>query len=271
MLQIQVITLFPEMIAESMKHGLLGQALKKKLLAVATNNPRDFTSDKHRSVDDRPFGGGDGMVMMAEPLEQTIRHIRDSETHVIYLSPQGQPFTSEKAKELSQKNKLVMVCGRYGGIDQRFINRFIDEEISIGDYVLCGGETAALVVIEALSRFIPNVLGHEESAEKDSFGDGLLEQPNFTRPREYLGEEVPEILLSGNHALIETWKKKISLLITLKKRPDLFFRYIKIHGAAVSKKNLPLAEELKEFYKNLSCQDKKVLGLEELDFEVPLG
>lgn len=265
--QIHVITLFPEMIQESMRHGLLGQALKKNLLSVASINPRDFSQDKHRTADDRPFGGGDGMVMLAEPLEQAIQSVHDSETYVIYLSPQGVTFTSEKAKELSQKKKIVMICGRYGGIDQRVINHWVDEEVSIGDYVLCGGETAALVVTEALSRFIPEVLGHQDSAEKDSFGNGLLEHPNFTRPREFREEEVPEILLSGNHAAIEDWKLKISLLVTLKKRPDLYARYIKIHGQPASKKRLPLHQELKLLYEKMSPQDKKVLDLEDIHFE----
>lgn len=262
MLRFDVVTLFPDLIEGAVQHGLLGQALKKDLLQVATVNPRDFTEDRHRTVDDRPFGGGDGMVMLIEPLEKTLAQIAKPSAHVIYLSPQGSVLTDAKARELSTKENVVLICGRYGGIDQRLINHYVDEEISIGDYVLAGGETAALVVIEATSRFVPGVLGHEESPEKDSFAKGLLEEPSFTRPREYLGEEAPEILLSGNHAKILEWKKKVSLLVTLKKRPDLYHKFWKGNG---DKKLTPGA--LREFYANLKDGEKKSLGLENLTEE----
>ncbi len=209
MLKIDVITLFPEMIENAVSHGVLGQALKSDLLSVKAHSPREFAEDRHRTVDDRPFGGGDGMIMLPETLEKTLIKVKHNNSKVIYLSPQGRTLTDEKARSFAKEEQLIFICGRYGGIDQRIINLYVDEEISIGDYVLSGGEPGALVVIDALSRFIPGVLGHEESAHKDSFADGLLEHPNFTRPRDYLGQDVPAILLGGNHKLIEEWRKKM--------------------------------------------------------------
>lgn len=275
MLQIDVITLFPEMIDQATSHGVLGQALKSGHLKVLPHTPREFATDRHRTVDDRPFGGGDGMIMLAETLEKSIQAVKHKNSRVIYLSPQGPVLTAEKARELSKAEHLVLVCGRYGGVDQRILNSLIDEELSIGDYVLSGGELGAVVVIDALARFIPGVLGHEDSADKDSFSEGLLEHPNFTRPREWQGMEVPEVLLSGNHALILEWKEKVSALVTLKKRPDLFKSYLnkaQAHFDGLKKKKTlaPLAE-LKKFWNNLSVAEKKALGLDTLkedDFNV---
>ncbi len=277
MLKIDVITLFPEMIEQAVSYGVLSSGIKGGHLEVKTHTPREFSQDKHRTVDDRPFGGGDGMIMLAETLENTLHKVKHKTSKVIYLSPQGPVLTAEKSQALAKEEHLVLLCGRYGGIDQRVINSFVDEELSIGDYVLSGGELGALVVIDAVSRFIPGVLGHNESAEKDSFSSGLLEHPNFTRPREWQGEEVPEVLLSGNHALIEEWKLKVSALVTLKKRPDLFKKYIlrldeaEKASPAKKKKRLPFKAELKKFWLELSAADKKVLGLEDLkedDFHV---
>lgn len=271
MLKIDVITLFPEMIQGAVSHGVLGQALKGDLLSVQAHTPREFASDKHRTVDDRPFGGGDGMIMLSETLEKSIQKVQHKNSKVIYLSPQGSVLTDDKARELSQAEHLVLVCGRYGGIDQRIINTYVDEEISIGDYVLSGGELGALVVIDALSRFIPGVLGHVDSADKDSFSEGLLEHPNFTRPREYLGQDVPEVLLSGNHKLIAEWKEKVSALVTLKKRPDLFIIYLaeerEKYRALKKKKTAEPLKELFKFWQQLSPQDREVLGLEDLNEE----
>lgn len=271
MLKIDVITLFPEMIENAVSHGVLGQALKSDLLSVKAHTPREFAEDRHRTVDDRPFGGGDGMIMLPETLEKTLAKVKHNNSKVIYLSPQGKTLTDEKARSFAKEEQLVFICGRYGGIDQRIINSYVDEEVSIGDYVLSGGELGALVVIDALSRFIPGVLGHEDSADKDSFAEGLLEHPNFTRPRNYLGQEVPEILLSGNHKLIADWKTKVSALITLKKRPDLFREYIRKENekyqAQKKKKTAPPLKELKEFFKSLSAQDRKVLGFGDLHEE----
>lgn len=271
MLKIDVITLFPEMIESAAKFGVLGQALKGDLLQVNSHTPREFATGVHRQVDDRPFGGGDGMIMMPEPLEKTLEKVKHKNSRVVYLSPQGGVLTDQKARSLAKAEHLVLICGRYGGIDQRIINSYVDEEISIGDYVLSGGELGALVVIDAVSRFIPGVLGHNDSADKDSFSEGLLEHPNFTRPREYLGEEVPEVLLGGNHKLIAEWKTKVSALVTLVKRPDLFQEYLEIENtkyrALKKKKTEAPLKELKKFWMNLSSQDRKVLGLDELTEE----
>ncbi|UXR63437.1 tRNA (guanosine(37)-N1)-methyltransferase TrmD [Bdellovibrio bacteriovorus] len=271
MLKIDVVTLFPEMIENAVSHGVLGQALKGDLLSVQAHTPREFATDKHKTVDDRPFGGGDGMIMLSETLEKTLKKVKHNTSKVIYLSPQGSVLTDEKARKLSEAEHLVLICGRYGGIDQRIINTYVDEEISIGDYVLSGGELGALVVIDALSRFIPGVLGHADSADQDSFSQGLLEHPNFTRPRQYLDQEVPEVLLSGNHKLIAEWKEKVSALVTLKKRPDLFKEYLKVkreeYHAQKKKKTAEPLKELLKFWQQMSFQDRKVLGLEGLNEE----
>ncbi|UOF01918.1 tRNA (guanosine(37)-N1)-methyltransferase TrmD [Bdellovibrio reynosensis] len=275
MLKVDVITLFPEMIEGAVSHGVLGQAVKSDLLSVKAHTPREFTEDKHRTVDDRPFGGGDGMIMLAEPLKKTIEKVQHNTSKVVYLSPQGRTLNAAIAKEFSKEEHLIFICGRYGGIDQRIINEYVDEELSIGDYVLSGGELGALVIIDALARFIPGVLGHGESAEKDSFSDGLLEQPNFTRPREFLGQDVPEVLVGGNHKVIGEWKDKVSALVTLKKRPDLFREYIKVetekYNSLKKKKTAAPIKELKEFFLNLPPQEREVLGLADLreeDFNV---
>lgn len=271
MLQVDVITLFPEMIEGAASYGVLGQALKSDLLKVTSHTPREFAQDRHRTVDDRPFGGGDGMIMLAEPLEKTIQKVQHKNSKIIYMSPQGDVLTDAKARSLAKEEHLIIICGRYGGIDQRIINAYVDEELSIGDYVLSGGELGALVAIDAISRMVPGVLGHSESANQDSFSAGLLEHPNFTRPRHYLGEEVPEILLGGNHKLIENWKQKVSALTTLVKRPDLFQAYLEEENAKYSqlkkKKTEAPIKELKKFWNQLSLQDRKVLGLEELSEE----
>lgn len=275
MLNVDVITLFPEMIENAVSYGVLGQALKSDLLSVKAHTPREFAEDRHRTVDDRPFGGGDGMIMLPETLEKTLQKVKHKNSKVIYLSPQGVTWSDELARAYSQDEHLILICGRYGGIDQRIINKYVDQEVSIGDYVLSGGELGALVVVDSLSRFIPGVLGHQDSADKDSFSTGLLEHPNFTRPRQYLDQEVPETLLSGNHKVIDDWKVKVSALVTLKKRPDLFKEYIynetaKYQALKKKKKKVPL-EELKSFWQGLSDQDKQVLGLGDLreeDFHV---
>lgn len=254
--QFQVVTVFPEMIEAAMSAGVFFQARKNSLLSLSCINPRDFTSDVHRTVDDRPFGGGDGMIMLPEPLEKSIARAKSVQptAKVIYLSPQGKPLTHQRAQTLSQEAGLILLCGRYGGIDQRVINQFVDEELSTGDYVISGGELAACVVMDAVSRHVPGVLGHRDSVEKDSFAEGLLEHPNFTRPREYHGQSVPEILVSGNHKKIADWKHLISYLVTLQKRPDLI------------EKNMS-SQSLKEAYKlwqSLTAAEREVLGLTRL-------
>ena len=219
-----VVTLFPEMFTALTGHGVTGRAVKRGQLTVEYSNPRDHAHDRHRTVDDRPFGGGPGMLMKVEPLLEAIEAIREkapSTPRVIYLSPQGQPLTQQRAVELAQLDSLVLLCGRYEGIDERIIEMCVDEEISIGDYVLSGGELGAMVLLDAVTRLIPGVLGHADSAVEDSFSEGWLDCPHYTRPEEFAGQRVPEVLLSGNHALIRRWRLKQSLGRTWQRRPEL--------------------------------------------------
>jgi tRNA (guanine37-N1)-methyltransferase len=205
-------------------HGVTGRAVKRGQLTVEYSNPRDHAHDRHRTVDDRPFGGGPGMLMKVEPLLEAIEAIREkapSPPRVIYLSPQGQPLTQQRATELAQLDSMVLLCGRYEGIDERIIEMCVDEEISIGDYVLSGGELGAMVLLDAVTRLIPGVLGHADSAVEDSFSEGWLDCPHYTRPEEFAGQHVPEVLLSGNHALIRRWRLKQSLGRTWQRRPEL--------------------------------------------------
>jgi tRNA (guanine37-N1)-methyltransferase len=219
-MKFQVVSLFPAIIEILRQDGVIGQALKAGLIELEVINPRDFTTDNHKTVDDRPFGGGDGMLMMAEPLEKAFTSIAQP-GHVIFLSPKGKLLDDHKVQELAKFKNLTLICGRYAGVDQRFLNQVVDEEISIGDYVLSGGEMAACVLMDAVSRFQPGVLGHEDSALQDSITMGWLEAPAYTRPREWKGEEVPEILLSGHHEKIQEWKMFVGGLITFSKRPEL--------------------------------------------------
>ncbi|MGL9733950.1 MAG: tRNA (guanosine(37)-N1)-methyltransferase TrmD [Symbiopectobacterium sp.] len=221
---IVVISLFPEMFRAVVDYGVTGRAVKNGLLTVMCWNPRDFTYDRHRNVDDRPYGGGPGMLMMVQPLRDAIHEAKAAVgdgVRVIYLSPQGRKLDQEGLRQLATHQKLILVCGRYEGIDERVIRTEIDEEWSIGDYVLSGGELPAMVLIDSVSRFIPGVLGHESSAEEDSFADGLLDCPHFTRPEVLDGMEVPPMLLSGNHAEIRRWRLKQSLGRTWLRRPEL--------------------------------------------------
>lgn len=219
-----VISLFPEMFRAVTEHGISGRAVKEGLIGVEFWNPRDFTHDRHRTVDDRPYGGGPGMLMKIQPLRDAIHAARKAagtEAKVIYLSPQGRMLDQKGVEGLAQSKKLILVAGRYEGIDERVIQTEIDEEWSIGDYVLSGGELAAMTLIDAVSRFVPGTLGHKDSASEDSFADGLLDCPHYTRPEVFEGQEVPPVLLSGNHAHIERWRLKQSLGRTWLRRPDL--------------------------------------------------
>jgi len=224
-----VITLFPEMFDAVTQSGITRRALEQGKYTLHTWNPREFTSDKHRSVDDRPYGGGPGMVMMAEPLTLTIeaakghqKQVGVTKSKVIHLSPQGRTLTHEIVKEfLARDEGIILLTGRYEGVDERLIKKHVDEELSIGDYVLSGGELAAMVLIDSLVRQLPGVLGDSESAQQDSFVKGLLDCPHYTRPEVYEGEGVPEILLSGHHAEIEKWRLKQALGRTWQRRPDL--------------------------------------------------
>jgi tRNA (guanine37-N1)-methyltransferase len=222
-----VVTLFPEMFDAITKYGITSRALQQKIYEVQFWNPRDFTTDNHKTVDDRPYGGGPGMVMLVEPLEQAISSAKVSQTEknieswVIHLSPAGKPLTHEKAMQLSKKQGLVLLASRYEGVDQRLIDAQVDEEISIGDYVLSGGELPAMALMDAIVRLLPGSLGDSDSAIEDSFVDGLLDCPHYTRPEEYKGVKVPEVLTSGNHAKIKQWRLKMSLKRTRDQRPDL--------------------------------------------------
>ncbi|MDH3980756.1 MAG: tRNA (guanosine(37)-N1)-methyltransferase TrmD [Gammaproteobacteria bacterium] len=222
-MRIDVVTLFPEMIRERSSQGIQGRALAQGILELATWNPRDFSTDKHRNVDDRPYGGGPGMVMQVQPLCAAISAARAAgpQASVIYLSPQGQRFTQDRARELAQQERIILVAGRYEGIDERIIELEVDEELSVGDYVLSGGELPALLVMDAVTRLLPGALGDADSAQEDSFMDGLLDYPHYTRPEEIDGMRVPDALLGGNHAAIRRWRHKQALGRTWQRRPDL--------------------------------------------------
>jgi len=223
-MRINVVTLFPQMFQALTDYGVTGRAIKRDLVELQTWNPRDYSEDVHRTVDDRPYGGGPGMVMMVGPLREAIRAARASAgkgARVIYLSPQGRKLNQRGLQELANREEIVLVCGRYEGVDERIISAEVDEEWSIGDYVLSGGELAAMVMIDGMTRLIPNALGHEDSAEQDSFVRGLLDHPHYTRPEEVEGMPVPEVLLSGDHKAIERWRNKQALGRTWLRRPDL--------------------------------------------------
>jgi len=223
-MRFDVITLFPEMVTAAAGYGVTGRALERKLVSLSVWNPRDFTLDKHKTVDDRPYGGGPGMVMKYQPLHDAVmaaKHAAGESAKVVYLSPQGKPITQSLLSEAKTVSQLILVAGRYEGIDERFVELDCDEEWSIGDYVISGGELAALVVIDAITRLLPGVLGDEESAEQDSYSTGLLDCPHYTRPEVLAGRVVPDVLLSGNHADINRWRLKQSLGRTWQRRPDL--------------------------------------------------
>ena len=221
-MRIDFVTLFPEMFEPVLGASILGRAREKGLFEWACVNPRDFSEDKHRKVDDRPFGGGPGMVMMAEPLAKAVESVKKG-SRVIFLSPQGERFDDGKAAELAREKRLVLVCGHYEGVDERVLSVF-DEELSVGDYVLTGGELAAMVVADAVVRKIPGVLKKEDAAESESFASGLLDFPQYTRPRVWRGHEVPEPLFSGDHKKIAEWRRKAARAATKRKRPDLLSR-----------------------------------------------
>jgi tRNA (guanine37-N1)-methyltransferase len=239
-----VLTIFPEMFDLFWEHGIIRRAIDQKKIIASTLNIRDYAQDKHHVTDDRPYGGGSGMVMKPEPLAGAIRAagLKAPSAKTILLTPQGRVFNQKLANELAAFEGLVLVCGRYEGIDERICHDLIDYEISIGDYVLTGGELAAMVIIDAVTRQIPGVLGAEDSAAKDSFSNGLLEHAHYTRPPVFEGEEVPEILLSGHHEEIESWRMESALIRTLVKRPDL------LHNRHLDKKEIGI---LNKWYRRL--------------------
>ena len=223
-LKVAVITLFPEMFEAITRSGITARAVKQDLISIRCWNPREFTSDRHSTVDDRPYGGGPGMVMMVQPLRDAIQAAKSwtgEAARVIYLSPQGRPLDQKGVVELSRYTNMILVAGRYEGIDERLIQTMVDEEWSIGDYVVSGGELPAMVLIDAVTRLIPGALNHAQSAEQDSFNEGLLDCPHYTRPEVYEDMRVPDVLLSGNHEQIRRWRLKQALGRTWLKRPDL--------------------------------------------------
>ena len=221
-MKIDILTLFPEMF-EPLKASILGKAQNNKVIKINLINIRDFSKDKHKKCDDYTFGGGNGMLMTPQPIYDAITSIRGyKKAHKIYMSPKGALFSQKKAKELSQKDHIIILCGHYEGIDERIIDLLIDEEISIGDYVLTGGEIPAMAVVDSLSRYVDGVLGDINSTEDESFSSGLLEYPQYTRPQEFKGLKVPDVLVSGDHQKVDAWRREQSLRITKERRPDLF-------------------------------------------------
>ena len=218
-MKFDVLTLFPEMF-EILNQSIIGKAIEKDLIDINLINIRDFSKDKHKKVDDTPYGGGAGMIMKPDVVYDAYQSVKDANAKVIYMSPQGKPLNQKKVEELSKENHLIILCGHYEGIDQRVLDKIVDEEISIGDYVLTGGEIPAMVLIDSVSRYVEGVL-KEESVKEESFSNGLLEYPQYTRPEVFEGMKVPEVLLSGHHENIEKWRKEKSLEMTKKKRPDI--------------------------------------------------
>jgi tRNA (guanine37-N1)-methyltransferase len=251
-MRFDVVTLFPEMVDSVAQVGILGRAINRDLLQLQCWNPRDYAHDKHRTVDDRPYGGGPGMLMQVQPLRDAISDARQaagSQAKVIYLSPQGRKLTQDGVRELARQPGLILLAGRYEGIDERIIETEVDEEWSIGDYVLSGGELAALVVIDAVARMLPGVLGDEDSAAQDSFMDGLLDCPHYTRPEEIDGRRVPEVLLGGNHKAIEQWRLKQALGRTWLRRPEL------LNELTLSNEQQQLLREFQEEYQQRLAKD----------------
>jgi tRNA (guanine37-N1)-methyltransferase len=241
-----VVTLFPEMFEPFLNQGVFGRAVKNGIIQVNIFNPRDYTTDKHRTVDDRPYGGGPGMLMMVQPLTDAISDAKTAlgeNSLVVYLTPQGQTLNQTAVQSLTQLPNIILVAGRYEGIDERVINALVDQEWSIGDYVLSGGELPAMVLMDSVSRLLPDVLGHSQSAVEDSFTNGLLDCPHYTRPEVLNGEVVPSVLLSGNHEKIRQWRLTKSLKRTLERRPDLL-------------NYLALTEEQQKILTQLKCEQK---------------
>ena len=236
-MKFDVLTLFPEMF-EILKSSVIGKAIEKDLIDINLINIRDFSNDKHKKVDDTPYGGGAGMVMKPDVVYSAYDSVKDKNAKVIYMSPQGKKLNQKKVEELSKENHLIILCGHYEGIDQRVLDKIVDEEISIGDYVLTGGELPAMVMIDAISRYVDGVISGESISE-ESFSNGLLEYPQYTRPEVFMGEKVPDVLISGHHENINKWRRQESLKNTLKKRPELL-------------DNIELTEKEKIYIKNLN-------------------
>ena len=222
-MRISVLTIFPELIASPLQEGIIRRAIQSQAIEIHITNIRDFATGKHAMTDDRPYGGGEGMVMKPEPLAAALKEVNSQQGkgHVILLSPQGRKYSQKVAEELAEKEHLILMCGRYEGVDERIRSHYIDEEISLGDYILTGGELAAMVVIDSVTRLLPGVLGCTDSADRDTFSRGGLKYPQYTRPKIFEGHGVPDVLMSGDHARIAEWRLAESVRITREKRPDL--------------------------------------------------
>lgn len=241
MVNFHILTLFPDMVMQGLHTSILGRAADRGDICIEAVNIRDFTTDKHGKVDDYTYGGGAGMLMQAQPVYDAYQSIvdrigQDKPRRVIYVTPQGKPFHQEMAKELSAEEELIFLCGHYEGIDERVLEEIVTDEISLGDYVLTGGELAAMVMVDAIARLVPGVLHNGESAETESFGDGLLEYPQYSRPEIWHGKRVPEILLSGDHAKVDAWRLEQAILRTKERRPDLYGKYMEAHPPAEKKR-----------------------------------
>ncbi len=242
-MRVDIITLFPSMFKNPFNESMIKRAKEKEILEIKLHDLRQFTHDKHRTVDDAPHGGGAGMVMKPRPLFEAVEKIKEeinSSSRVILLSPQGRVLNQEKVKELAKERVLIFICGHYEGVDERVREHLVDEEISLGDYVLTGGELAAMVVVDAVARMLPGVLGSENSAREDSFYEGLLDYPQYTRPSDFRGWKVPSVLLSGNHQKVKEWRRKKMLEATLRKRPDL------LETLRLNQEDKKLLEEIKK-------------------------
>ena len=240
--RVNILTIFPEMFESFFSASILGRAREQGLIDIRTTDIRPFSNSKHHNTDDYPFGGGAGMVMMAQPILDAMKSVTAEYPSAkrIYLGPRGKRLTTSLARELAREKELILLCGHYEGVDQRALDTCVDEEISIGDYILTGGETAAMVLVDCVARFIPGVLGSSDSPEEESFSDGLLEYPQYTRPRTLEGMDVPEILLNGDHAKIQAWRRRESLKATLKHRPDL------LETAPLDEKDLIILDEIRK-------------------------
>ena len=242
-MRFHILTLFPEMVLNGLQTSILGRACEKGLISLNAVNIRDYTADKHKKVDDYPYGGGAGMLMQAQPVYDAWKAVagekkREKPLRVLYMSPQGKPFCQEMVKEFAKEEELVFLCGHYEGIDERVLEEIVTDQVSVGDYVLTGGELPAMVMIDAISRMVPGVLKNEESGVTESFHENLLEYPQYSRPEEFMGKKVPEILLSGHHANIEKWRREQSVIRTARNRPDL------LEKAELTEKEREIAEKI---------------------------
>ena len=253
MMKFHILTLFPEMVQQGLATSILGRAAEKDLISIDAVNIRDYTQDKHGKVDDYTYGGGAGMLMQAQPVYDAYRSVAgEKKIRCVYLTPQGAPFTQKKARELSGEEELVLLCGHYEGIDERVLEEIVTDYVSIGDYVLTGGELPAMVMMDSISRMVPGVLSNQESGETESFAGNLLEYPQYSRPEEWHGKKVPEVLMSGHHANIEKWRREQSIIRTARRRPDL------LKKADLTNKEWNFVRQLKKQWKEEESKDENI-------------